>query len=326
MLASLLKTSFRLIKDSFTAWVELLKIMIPVIIGVKIIDQLNLLPYLAAALEPLMGLMGLPGIMGLVWGTAMLNNIYSAMMVFVSLPESFQLTVAQVTVLSTAILMAHALPIELRIAQKAGTRLIFQGFFRIACALVLGIILHFIYTWGGWLQEANTVIWQPDPRPDGLVHWILAQVRNLFSIYLIILALMSVIAFLDHIRATRLFVRLLGPVFRAMGIGREASSIAMVGLSMGLAYGGALIIREARSSRIRKQDVFFSLTLMGIAHSLVEDTLLMMLLGAHISGILVFRLIFSLLVIFVMVRIWSMLPDQFIHRFLYPLNPSEVKV
>ncbi|MFW6005157.1 MAG: hypothetical protein ACOCPN_01645, partial [Desulfonatronovibrionaceae bacterium] len=157
-------------------------------------------------------------------------------------------------------------------------------------------------------------------------YWILAQMKNLFSIYLIILVLMSVIAFLDHIRATSLFIRLLGPVFRAVGIGREASSIAMVGLRMGLAYGGALIIREARSNRIRKQDVFFSLTLMGIAHSLVEDTLLMMLLGAHLSGILFLRLAFSLLIIFIMVRIWTLLPDKFIHKFLYPLNPSEVKV
>ncbi|WP_045211587.1 hypothetical protein [Desulfonatronovibrio magnus] len=316
---SFAKAIYSVIKESFTAWIELLKIMVPIIIAVKLIAELGLLPYLASALEPLMHLMGLPGIMGLVWATAMVNNIYSAMIVFVSLPESFELTVAQVTILSTAILMAHALPIELRIAQRAGTRLIFQGLFRIGCALILGIILNFIYEWGGWLQATNTVVWRPNPQPDGLLFWIFSQLKNLGVVFVIILILMAVIRFLDHIRATELFIWLLGPLFRLMGIGKEAASITIVGLTMGLAYGGALIIKEARTEKIKKQDIFFSLTLMGIAHSLIEDTLLMMLLGAHLSGILLIRLIFSVLIILLMVKVWSVLPDRFVHKYLYPL-------
>jgi hypothetical protein len=314
-----------LIAESFKAWAELLKIMIPIIIGVKIITELDLLKHFAIALEPLMHLMGLPGIMGLVWATAMLNNIYSAMIVFVSLPESFELTVAQVTVLSTAILMAHALPIELRIAQKAGTRLIFQGIFRLGCALILGIFLNLFYDWTGWLQHANTVIWRPDPLPEGLLYWILSQIKNLAAIYLIILVLMGVIRILDRIRITELLVRLLAPLLRALGIGREAATITIVGLTLGLAYGGALIIREAKSKRVKKQDIFFSLTLMGIAHSLIEDTLLMMLLGAHISGILLIRLVFSLCLIFFMVKVWEVLPENFVDRYLYPVSKAEVK-
>lgn len=314
-----------LVTESCKAWAELLKIMIPIIIGVKIITELDLLQYFAIALEPLMHLMGLPGIMGLVWATAMLNNIYSAMIVFVSLPESFELTVAQVTVLSTAILMAHALPIELRIAQKAGTRLIFQGIFRLGCALILGIFLNLFYDWTGLLQHANTVIWRPDPLPDGLGYWILGQIKNLGAIYLIILVLMGVIRILDRIRITELLVRLLAPLLRALGIGREAATITIVGLTLGLAYGGALIIREAKSNRVKKQDIFFSLTLMGIAHSLIEDTLLMMLLGAHVSGILLFRLVFSLCLIFFMVKVWEMLPENFVDRYLYPVSKAEVK-
>ena len=314
-----------LVVESCKAWVELLKIMIPIIIGVKIISELDLLKYFAAALEPLMHLMGLPGIMGLVWATAMLNNIYSAMIVFVSLPESFELTVAQVTVLSTAILMAHALPIELRIAQKAGTRMVFQGLFRLSSALILGIFLNLFYEWGGWLQHANTVIWRPEPQPDGLIYWVLAQFKNLAAIYLIILALMSVIRILDRIRVTQLLIRLLTPLLKTLGIGKEATTITIVGLTMGLAYGGALIIREAKSERIENKDIFFSLTLMGIAHSLIEDTLLMMLLGAHVSGILLIRLIFSICLIFIMVKIWAVLPEYFVHKYLYPVSKVEVK-
>ncbi len=299
--------------------------MVPIIILVKIINELQLLPYLAAVLEPLMHLMGLPGSMGLVWATAILNNVYSAMIVFVSLPVSFELTVAQVTILSTAVLMAHALPIELRIAQKCGARIVFQALFRIGCAIILGIILNFIYEWGGWLQGENTIVWRPDPQPQGIWGWVTAQLRNLGAIYLIIIGLVTVIRFLDYIHFTRLLIWMLNPLFRLLGIGKEAASITIVGLTMGLAYGGTLIIREVRNRGIPQKDVFFSLTLMGIAHSLIEDTLLMLLLGADLSGILLARLLFSLMCVFLLFKIWAYLPSKYVHRYLHPADAKEVK-
>jgi len=311
-----------LIRESIKVYAGLLKIMVPVIILVKIITELGLLPYLAALLEPVMQLMGLPGSMGLVWAAAILNNIYTGMIVFVSLPESFELTVAQVTILCTAMLMAHALPIELRIAQKCGTRLIFQGLFRVLCAIILGIILSYFYEWGGWLQGQNTVLWRPDPQPENLGGWVVAQARNLGIIYLIILGLISIIKFLDYIQVTRFLIWLLSPLFRIMGIGKQATSITIVGLTMGLAYGGALIIREVRTSRIPKRDVFFSLTLMGVAHSLIEDTLLMVLLGADLTGILLARLVFSIFLVFLLFKLWTYLPQKYIHRFLHPTDPK----
>ena len=44
---------------------ELYKIMIPIIIAVKILQELDLISWLALPLEPFMRLMGLPGEMGL---------------------------------------------------------------------------------------------------------------------------------------------------------------------------------------------------------------------------------------------------------------------
>ncbi len=323
--AGLYASILALIRESLGVYLGLLKIMVPVIIAVKIITELDLLPYLASLLEPVMHLMGLPGSMGLVWAAAILNNIYSAMIVFISLPESFELSVAQVTILSTAVLMAHALPIELRIVQKCGTRLIFQALFRVICAVTLGIILNWFYEWGGWLQGQNTIVWRPDPQPDGLGGWILSQIRNLAIIYLIILSLISLLRFLDYIQFTSLLIWILNPLFRILGIGKKASSITIVGLTMGLAFGGALIIREVRTGRIPPKDVFFSLTLMGIAHSLIEDTLLMLLLGAHLSGILWARLIFALIVVFLLYKLWAYLPSRYVDRYLYSVDTREVK-
>ncbi len=76
--------------------------------------------------------------MGLVWATAMVTNLYGGIVVFASLAPEAHLTVAQITVLTTMMLVAHALPVELRIAQKAGSRLHAMAFLRIAGALTLG--------------------------------------------------------------------------------------------------------------------------------------------------------------------------------------------
>ncbi len=114
-------------------------------------------------------------------------------------------------------------------------------------------------------------------------------------IFCIVLALISLMRLLTWMRITDLLVRMLQPLLRFLGIGREAAPLAIVGMTMGLTYGGGLIIHESRSGRVRPKDVFASLTLMGLTHSVIEDTLLMVMLGGHLSGILFARMIFPCL-------------------------------
>jgi hypothetical protein len=90
----------------------------------------------------------------------------------------------------------------------------------------------------------------------------------------------------------------------------------VIGMTLGLSYGGGLIIQEARSGRLSKHDVFFSLALLSICHSIVEDTLLMMVIGGHLSGILWARVLFSLLIIFLLVRIIRKIPEPTFSRLL----------
>ena len=56
---------------------------------------------------------------------------------------------------------------------------------------------------------------------------------------------------------------------------------------------------------------------MGLFHSFVEDTLLMLLLGGSLWGYLVGRLIFALLVVWLLVRILSILSDKQFQRYFF---------
>jgi hypothetical protein len=78
------------------------------------------------------------------------------------------------------------------------------------------------------------------------------------------------------------------------------------------------MIQEARSGKMGGRDVFFSIALMGLCHSLIEDSLLMMALGAHLSGTLWARLLFALVVVFLLVKLLRLVPDETFSRFLYP--------
>ncbi|MDQ7835745.1 MAG: hypothetical protein RDU24_10215 [Humidesulfovibrio sp.] len=292
--AALRRAVWEVLAQSLRVCRELFVVMVPVVIGVKVLQELGAVPWLAWPLTPLMTLVGLPPEMGLVWATALLNNIYSAIIVFLTLNTT--LTQAQMTVLATLILVAHNMPVELGIARKSGARLRFQILSRFFGALILGMILNAAYHASGTLQDPAVVLFahpQADPAPS-LWLWAVGEASKLVSIALIITALMAVMRLLTEVGAIGLLNRLLRPVLAFIGIGQAASGITVAGLTLGVTYGGGLIINEAQSGRVDKRDVFFSLTLMGLCHSLIEDTLLMAMLGAHLSGILWARLLFAL--------------------------------
>ena len=313
------KTPAEAVQVSFS----LFKIMIPIILGVKLLQELGLVAYLAMPLSPVMDLMGLPGEMGLVWATAMVNNIYGAMIVFVSLSSEFPLTTAQVTVLGTIILIAHSLPMELEIARKSGARFLFQFTIRVGSALVVGILLHHLYSWAGWLQTPNHLLWAPEPQPENLLGWALDQVQNLGIIFGIIFGLIVLMKLLDFFKVTRLFIRVFNPVLKLLGIGPAATPLTIIGMVMGIAYGGGLIIHEARSGEIANKDIFFAISFMGLAHSVFEDTLLMVLLGAHVSGLLWFRVIYAMIFIFILVRVVSKMPIKVFEKYLF--KPGQIR-
>ena len=316
---SVITECYDILKNSVNVSFSLFKIMIPIVIAVKILQEMNLIGYLATPLSPIMKLVGLPGEMGLVWATAMINNIYSGLIVFLNLAKDSPLSAAQTTILGTMILVAHAMPVELRVVQSSGPRLIFQAIIRFIGALTIGMILNFIYGHFNLLQGPAHIILTPDSSAvhKTILMWALGEIKNLISIFCIITTLLALMRILSKLRILAAADFLLRPLLRLMGIGPKASALTVVGLTMGLSYGGGLIIHETKSGNIDKKDVFYSLTLMGLCHSLIEDTFLLLMIGGHISGLFWGRLIFSIIVVAILVQITKILPENFCDKFLW---------
>lgn len=292
----------KVLLDTFKTTYTLLKIIIPVSIIVKILSELGLIELIGKGLSPVMGLAGLPGDFGIVWATTMITNIYGGMIAFFNLTLSNTYSVAQVTVLATMMLIAHTLPIEVRIAQKAGVRAWFTILLRIGCAFIIGVILSFIFTNFKILQNDNKVIWQPSITDPTLFQWIIDQLRNYAMIFLIILGLMILLYILKKTGAMQKLNNFMEPGLRLLGMNKNTAPVTIIGMTLGLSYGGGIIIKEAKNKILSKKDVFLSISLMNLSHSLIEDTLLMVAIGANLIGILGARIIFTIIVMFILIR------------------------
>nr|WP_287410479.1 hypothetical protein [Pseudodesulfovibrio sp.] len=312
-----------LIRDAISACYELFKVMIPVIIGVKLLQEFDLIQYVALPLKPIMGLLGLPAELGLAWATAMVNSMYAGLIVFLSLARDMTLNTEQVTIFAVLLLIGHGFLVEGAIAQRSGAKFVFQILSRLFGAFALGLILHWTYSSSGTLQEPAVILFQSSsPVDPTLLQWIWDETKNLLSIFGIVLGLMIMMRILSAIRAVDLMNALLRPILKLIGIGPKASTITIIGFTLGLAYGGGLIINEAQSGRIDRKDVFYSLTLMGLCHSMIEDTLLMMLIGGHLSGIFWGRMLFGLVAMTILVQITRRLPQSFCNKYLWG-NPRQ---
>jgi hypothetical protein len=295
------------------AWLiywALIKIMVPVLLIVRVIELLGWIEVLGEFIEPLMGMVGLPGETGLVWMANMFGNIYAGMAVFYQLGLAGQLTIAQVSVLGALMLLAHSLPIEVMIARATGVSVWFTLLLRIGGALVLGMILHITYSYFYLLQEPAPMLWQPQITSSTWINWFATQGKTLVAALLIITGLTLLIRVLRFIGVEKIIHALLSPVLRILGISIKASNIMIIGLTLGLSFGGGLLIKEARSGKVDAKDVFLTMAFLGLCHSLIEDTLLILLLGADLTTALWVRLAFSLLVIVVLARIAKRVSTQ----------------
>ena len=293
-----------LVKETGKVYWTLIKVMVPALLIVKVLDMLGGTLILAQVLSPLMQLMGLPDSMGLVWATTLLTNMYTGMLVFFNLSLQEPLTVAQVSVLGTLMLLGHALPVEGAVAKTIGVNWRATLTIRLGGALLLGSSLNLVYSHLGILQTPSTMLWHPESTLDtSFAAWAVSQLQTLLMIFPIILSLLGLLRILRLLGIERVIHFMLFPVLRILGIGKAAANVTIIGTVLGLSFGAGLLIREARSGHISQRDIFLTLGFLGLCHSIIEDTMLVMLMGADLSGALWARLVFAVVFIGVMARL-----------------------
>ncbi|MGF1682960.1 nucleoside recognition domain-containing protein [Photobacterium minamisatsumaniensis] len=301
----------QLISDIFRVYFALLKVLIPATIIVKVLEMFGATQWLASLLSPVMSVVGLSESLGLVWAVALLTNIYTAMVVFYSIAGHEVITVADASVLGTMILIGHALPVEGAVAKATGVSWRVTIAVRVGGAIVLGAILNQVYLWGDWQQQPINLVWQPTASIDAsLASWSIDQIQMLLTIFVILSGLITLLRILRWVGIEALMHKALYPLLRSLTLGKEAANITVIGATLGLSFGAGLLIDEVKQGHISKRDTLLVMSFLGLCHSVIEDTLLILLLGADIMAILWARLVFAIIVI----AIWGrLMPVRDIH-------------
>ena len=280
-------------------WI-LFKVILPVIIIIRALELIGAIPFLAKFLEPLTSFIGIDGSLGLVWMAAILVNIYAGLAAFASLQAIFDYSVAETTILGLIILIAHSLPIEVAIAKKSRISWIFNLSFRFINAIVAGKILNLIFTKYELFNEPNQSVLQVPNELVSNFEWATLQIQNFFIIFLIIFFIISTINVLKALGVWSLIINIMKIPLSYLGMSEKVANIILIGLTLGISFGGGFLIEESKKNNISKKDILLSLSFLSLCHSIIEDTILILLLGSHISGILFFRFIYTIIIILLM--------------------------
>ena len=294
------KILINIIQESVKIFWILFKVILPVVIVIRILELLGAIPLLATLLEPLTNFIGIDSSLGIVWMAAILVNIYAGLAAFASLQAIFDYSVAETTILGLIILIAHSLPIEVAIAKKSRISWIFNLSFRFINAIVAGKILNLIFTKYELFNEPNQSVLQVPNELVSNFEWATLQIQNFFIIFLIIFFIISTINILKVLGVWSLIINIMKIPLSYLGMSEKVANIILIGLTLGISFGGGFLIEESKKNNISKKDILLSLSFLSLCHSIIEDTILILLLGSHISGILFFRFIYTVIIILLM--------------------------
>jgi spore maturation protein SpmB len=320
--APLAEETGRAVAVSWRLYLAVVKVMVPTMVAVEAAKAVGAVDVLGALFAPVMGLVGLPPEMGLVWAATALLGLYPGFGAFAALLSETQLTVAQATVLGSMALFAHGLPVEQRICRRAGVGATFSTALRLGGALAYGAILNLVFS-GLDLYQEPAVLLLPTPAPGGgVAGWLVDTAVALAWMFAVIVAIVAAMRVLEAIGAMRLLRAALAPVLRLMGMGPTAAPLTVIGMLLGITYGGGLIIKETEAGTLSRRDVFLSVAFMCLCHSVVEDTLFLLAIGGDLTALLVGRFVFSVLVVALIARVLARVPERTFERYLMAPSPA----
>lgn len=293
----------QVLREAGGIYKSLIKILVPAIIIVKLLQAAGVVELVGDLMAPLMNLIGLPSVLSLVWATTIFTNIVTGMVVFVNIAATEPLTVAQATVLGSLMLISHSIPVEGMVARRAGVPWWLTIVLRVGGAMLFGWLLHWSYQLSGTLQEASVLVWQPQAMDDSLQGWLIAQLKILVTIFFVIVFLVAVLKIIRLIGVEVILHKVIQPLLLLIGANKSAANTVIVGFTLGLTFGAGLLIRDIETGKLDRANAALVICFLGLCHGLIDDTLLVMLLGAHLSGVLWARILFATLLMAIYVHV-----------------------
>ena len=276
------------LKRGWSAFLWLMKIVIPMSFLTAVLAWTGWLGSLDFLLAPLMGFMGLPSMAALPIIIGGLTGIYGGIAAMAVLP----FTVAEMTLLANFLLISHNLIQEGVIQAKSGLNPVKATLFRIFAAVVTVYAVTFFIRTDPTAAAQAGILGASTQAFDAMVYdWAVSMLNLSVKIFFIIMAILTLLDIAKSMGWVMPVVKALSPFLKILGLSEKVGILWMTAVVFGLTYGGAVIVEEARQGHISKEELEELQLSIGINHSMVEDPFLFLPFGISAFWLWVPRLI-----------------------------------
>ena len=115
--------------------------------------------------------------------------------------------------------------------------------------------------------------------------------RQVLQIALIVIPLMVAMQFLEELKVLEKVSRRLEKAVSVIGISGAGALPLLVGLTLGLAYGAGMIIKYGKEGKLSQREMVLIITFLSLNHSLFEDVVLFVAVGAQGTVLQVIRMV-----------------------------------
>lgn len=270
----------------------LIKITLPVSFAVLLLDYYGALAVMAEYTGPAFNLIGLPGIAALVLVTSIFTNIYSvvAVLTALALPER------DGTILAVMCLISHGFLIETAILKKTGSSAVRMLFLRLISSFIVGGLLNLILP-GSASEELYNYQSQHSHLSEVVLTWLPQIGMTLLKIVVLVNGLLIVQRALEEFGILKYLTKPLAPFMKLIGLPKESSFLWMIGNTIGLAYGSAVMLQKAKEGELSPKACDLLNHHLAISHSVLEDPLLFLSLGYSLPVLIIPRFLFAVVVV-----------------------------
>lgn len=293
------------LSKGWDGFVWMIQIIVPVSLLTSLLAWSGWLREIDFIVQPLMNAISLPAMAALPIVIGMFSSIYGAIAAMVVLP----MNQTEMTLVAIFALMAHNLIQEGIIQARSGIHPFKATAFRLvaACLTVMAVAALLGYVPSGAAAAAGPVPVR-GPLDRALLEWLITTVKLSAIIFVVIMALLSVLEIMKSLGWIHPIVRASAPVLRLMGLNEKVGILWMTAVVFGLSYGGAVIVEEARQGHLTREDLETLHLSIGMNHSMVEDPSYFIALGLHPLWLYLPRLAAAILTVW-LIRLWYRIRD-----------------
>jgi len=276
--------------------------MLPVSFLVLLLSHFHILPYLSSLAAPLFTLLGLPGDAALVFLTSIFTNIYTV----IALMANLDFSVREGVILAVMCMISHNYIVETWVQKKTGSSATGIVILRFVCSFVAAVLLNIVMP-----EMPARLAYQPAVTPDftdALLGWLENSLILSVRVVCIISLLMIVQRLLEEFGVLKWISSVLGPLMVVFGLPRQTAFLWLVGNTLGLAYGSAVLMEYAERGKLNEKDADLLNYHLAVSHSQLEDPLLFAVLGLPVLWLILPRVILAIAVVWMRrgVRAWQL--------------------